>query len=65
MYSTFDMSLLIIDESLLFKVKSETHLGGEDCDNLLANYICNELIQLSNPINFGRQRKLLRMFLSS
>ena len=38
---TFDVSVLTIDEGSMFEVKStagDTHLGGEDFDNLLVEY---------------------------
>lgn len=42
---TFDVSILTIDEGSLFEVKStagDTHLGGEDFDNRLVNYLADE-----------------------
>ncbi|XKL60914.1 hypothetical protein PGB90_007971 [Kerria lacca] len=42
---TFDVSVLCIDEGSLFEVKStagDTHLGGEDFDNRLVNYLADE-----------------------
>nr|XP_018910991.1 PREDICTED: heat shock protein 68-like [Bemisia tabaci] len=42
---TFDVSILTIDEGSLFEVKStagDTHLGGEDFDSLLVNYLIEE-----------------------
>nr|ATL76715.1 heat shock protein 70 [Eogystia hippophaecolus] len=42
---TFDVSILSIDEGSLFEVKStagDTHLGGEDFDNRLVNYLADE-----------------------
>ncbi|XP_019771592.1 heat shock protein 68 [Dendroctonus ponderosae] len=42
---TFDVSILTIDEGSLFEVKAtagDTHLGGEDFDNRLVNYFCEE-----------------------
>ena len=41
---TFDVSLLSIEDGI-FEVKAtagDTHLGGEDFDNLLVNHFCNE-----------------------
>lgn len=41
---TFDISVLEIQRGV-FEVKStngDTHLGGEDFDNVLVNYLCNE-----------------------
>ncbi|XP_066991029.2 heat shock protein 68 isoform X1 [Anabrus simplex] len=42
---TFDVSILTINEGSLFEVKStagDTHLGGEDFDNRLVNYLADE-----------------------
>ncbi|XP_018911047.2 heat shock protein 70 B2 [Bemisia tabaci] len=42
---TFDVSVLTVDEGSLFEVKStagDTHLGGEDFDSLLVNYLIEE-----------------------
>nr|XP_018911048.1 PREDICTED: heat shock protein 70 B2-like [Bemisia tabaci] len=42
---TFDVSVLTVDEGSLFEVKStagDTHLGGEDFDSLLVNYLIKE-----------------------
>lgn len=42
---TFDVSILAIDEGSLFEVKStagDTHLGGEDFDNRLVNFLADE-----------------------
>lgn len=42
---TFDVSILSIDEGSLFEVKStagDTHLGGEDFDNRLVDYLADE-----------------------
>lgn len=42
---TFDVSILTIDEGSLFEVKAtagDTHLGGEDFDNRLVNYLAEE-----------------------
>ncbi|XP_037930289.1 heat shock protein 68, partial [Teleopsis dalmanni] len=42
---TFDVSILTIDEGSLFEVRStagDTHLGGEDFDNRLVNYLTDE-----------------------
>jgi L1 cell adhesion molecule like protein len=42
---TFDVSILSIAEGSLFEVKStagDTHLGGEDFDNLLVDHLMNE-----------------------
>ncbi|CAK1590613.1 unnamed protein product [Parnassius mnemosyne] len=42
---TFDVSILTIDEGSLFEVKAtagDTHLGGEDFDNRLVNYLADE-----------------------
>ncbi|XP_046964000.1 heat shock protein 68-like [Vanessa cardui] len=42
---TFDVSILTIDEGSLFEVKAtagDTHLGGEDFDSRLVNYLSDE-----------------------
>ncbi|RUS71546.1 hypothetical protein EGW08_020686 [Elysia chlorotica] len=42
---TFDVSILSIDEGSMFEVKAtagDTHLGGEDFDNRLVDYLCQE-----------------------
>ncbi|XP_058791532.1 heat shock protein 68-like [Phymastichus coffea] len=42
---TFDVSILSIDEGSLFEVKAtagDTHLGGEDFDNRLVDFLCKE-----------------------
>lgn len=42
---TFDVSILTIDEGSLFEVKAtagDTHLGGEDFDNRLVDYLCGD-----------------------
>ncbi|CAG9559355.1 unnamed protein product [Danaus chrysippus] len=42
---TFDVSILNIDEGSLFEVKAtagDTHLGGEDFDNRLVNFLADE-----------------------
>ncbi|XP_026740855.1 major heat shock 70 kDa protein Ab-like [Trichoplusia ni] len=42
---TFDVSVLTIDEGSLFEVKStagDTHLGGEDFDSRLVNFLADE-----------------------
>lgn len=42
---TFDVSILTIDEGSLFEVRAtagDTHLGGEDFDSRLVNYLAND-----------------------
>jgi molecular chaperone DnaK len=42
---TFDISILEVDEEGTFQVKStngDTHLGGDDFDQVLIDYICDE-----------------------
>lgn len=42
---TFDVSILTIDEGSIFEVKAtagDTHLGGEDFDNRLVNFLADE-----------------------
>lgn len=47
---TFDVSLLTLDEGV-FEVKAtagDTHLGGEDFDNLLVEYCRNDFLKKTN-----------------
>ncbi len=47
---TFDVSILEIGDGV-FEVKStngDTHLGGEDFDNLIVNFLCDEFKKESN-----------------
>ena len=58
---TFDVSLLTIEEGI-FEVKAtagDTHLGGEDFDNLLVNYFKNEF-KLKNKEDISNSPKSLR-----
>ena len=58
---TFDVSLLSIDDGM-FEVKStagNTHLGGEDFDNILLNYFINEFKRKHNK-NIKNNSKSLR-----
>jgi heat shock 70kDa protein 1/2/6/8 len=45
---TFDVSILTIDEGSLFEVKAtagDTHLGGEDFDNRLVDFLADEFVR--------------------
>lgn len=62
---TFDVSILTIDEGSLFEVKAtagDTHLGGEDFDSRLVNFLANEFKRkhkkdiCSNPKSLRRLR---------
>ncbi|KPI95977.1 Heat shock protein 68 [Papilio xuthus] len=62
---TFDVSILTIDEGSLFEVKAtagDTHLGGEDFDNRLVNFLADEFKRKykkdikSNPRSLRRLR---------
>ena len=58
---TFDVSLLNIDEGI-FEVKAtagDTHLGGEDFDNILVNHFKNEF-KLKNKLDITENPKSLR-----
>lgn len=62
---TFDVSILTIDEGSLFEVKAtagDTHLGGEDFDSRLVNFLADEFKRKhkkdlnSNPKSLRRLR---------
>ncbi|TPX43954.1 hypothetical protein SeMB42_g04505 [Synchytrium endobioticum] len=58
---TFDISLLEIQKGV-FEVKStngDTHLGGEDFDNTLVNFIVKEF-QKESGLNLGKDRMALQ-----
>ena len=58
---TFDVSLLCIDEGI-FEVKStagDTHLGGEDFDNVLMKYFIDEF-KRKNKIDISDNKRSLR-----
>jgi L1 cell adhesion molecule like protein len=61
---TFDVSILTIDEGSLFEVKStagDTHLGGEDFDNRLVTYFCDEFKRKYKKDMSGNARTLRRL----
>ncbi|CAF1076083.1 unnamed protein product, partial [Didymodactylos carnosus] len=61
---TFDVSVLSIDEGQLFQVKAtagDTHLGGEDFDNRLLSYYCNEFKMKNNKDLTKNVRSLRRL----
>jgi len=58
---TFDVSILNIDNGV-FEVKAtagDTHLGGEDFDNLLVEYFANEF-ERKNKINIRSNHRAIR-----
>lgn len=61
---TFDVSILTIDEGSLFEVKStagDTHLGGEDFDNRMVQYFCDEFKRKYKKDMSGNARTLRRL----
>nr|AXU24970.1 heat shock protein 70-4 [Tytthus chinensis] len=61
---TFDVSILAIDEGSLFEVKStagDTHLGGEDFDNRLVNFFCDEFKRKYKKDLSGNTRAVRRL----
>jgi heat shock protein 1/8 len=60
---TFDVSLLSISDGIL-EVKAtagDTHLGGEDFDNLLVEYCCAEFQRKTKVNPRGNERALRRL----
>ncbi|CAI4060253.1 hypothetical protein N7582_001574 [Saccharomyces uvarum] len=60
---TFDVSLLSIDEGV-FEVKAtagDTHLGGEDFDNRLVNFLADEFKRKNKKDLTSNQRSLRRL----
>ncbi len=60
---TFDVSLLCIDDGI-FEVKStagDTHLGGEDFDNILMKYFIDEFKRKHKHDLSGNKRSLRRL----
>ncbi|CAI4060426.1 Hsp70 family chaperone SSA4 SKDI_05G1830 [Saccharomyces kudriavzevii IFO 1802] len=60
---TFDVSLLSIDEGV-FEVKAtagDTHLGGEDFDNRLVNFLAEEFKRKNKKDLTSNQRSLRRL----
>ena len=58
---TFDVSLLSIDDGI-FEVKAtagDTHLGGEDFDNILVNHFKNEF-KRKNNVDISNNKKSMR-----
>lgn len=61
---TFDVSILTIDEGSLFEVRAtagDTHLGGEDFDNRLVNYLVDEFKRKYKKDISGNARALRRL----
>nr|XP_026488897.1 heat shock protein 68-like [Vanessa tameamea] len=59
---TFDVSILIIDEGSLFEVKAtagDTHLGGEDFDSRLVNFLSDEF-KRKHKLDLSSNPKALR-----
>lgn len=60
---TFDVSILSIDDGI-FEVRStagDTHLGGEDFDNILVNHFAKEFNRKYNKDVFSNQRAVSRL----
>jgi heat shock 70kDa protein 1/2/6/8 len=60
---TFDVSLLTIDDGI-FEVKAtagDTHLGGEDFDNILMKYFIDEFKRKHKVDLSGNKRSLIRL----
>jgi heat shock protein 1/8 len=58
---TFDVSLLVIDNGC-FEVKAtagDTHLGGEDFDNMLVKYCVDQFYQ-KNRVNLAKSSRSIR-----
>jgi len=58
---TFDVSLLTIDDGV-FEVKAtagDTHLGGEDFDNILVNYFAQEF-KTKHKIDITKNKRAMR-----
>ena len=63
MKRTFDVSLLCIEDGI-FEVKAtsgDTHLGGEDFDNLLVQHFCREFKQKHKKDISENKRALRRL----
>ena len=63
---TFDVSLLCIDDGI-FEVKStagDTHLGGEDFDNILMKYFIDEF-KRKNKLDLSDNKRALRRLKTS
>lgn len=61
---TFDVSILTIDEGSLFEVKAtagDTHLGGEDFDSRLVNFLANEFKRKHNKDLCNNPKSLRRL----
>ncbi|XP_026488897.2 heat shock protein 68-like [Vanessa tameamea] len=59
---TFDVSILTIDEGSLFEVKAtagDTHLGGEDFDSRLVNFLSDEF-KRKHKLDLSSNPKALR-----
>ncbi|CAH2252901.1 jg11465 [Pararge aegeria aegeria] len=61
---TFDVSILTIDEGSLFEVKAtagDTHLGGEDFDTRLVNFLANEFKRKHKKDLYSNPKALRRL----
>lgn len=59
---TFDVSILTIEDGI-FEVKAtagDTHLGGEDFDNLLVEHCVRDFMRLNNGKNLSTNKRALR-----
>lgn len=59
---TFDVSILTIEDGI-FEVKAtagDTHLGGEDFDNLLVEHCVRDFMRMNNGKNIATNKRALR-----
>nr|ABP52087.1 heat shock protein 70 [Babesia orientalis] len=59
---TFDVSILTIEDGI-FEVKAtagDTHLGGEDFDNLLVEHCVRDFMRINNGKNIATNKRALR-----
>ncbi|KAK1443896.1 Hsp70 protein [Babesia gibsoni] len=59
---TFDVSILTIEDGI-FEVKAtagDTHLGGEDFDNLLVEHCVRDFMRINNGKNLATNKRALR-----
>nr|BAN65384.1 dnaK protein [Babesia bovis] len=59
---TFDVSILTIEDGI-FEVKAtagDTHLGGEDFDNLLVEHCVRDFMRINNGKNLASNKRALR-----
>src|SRR5207245_6382883 len=63
---TFDVSLLAIENGAfeVISTSGDTHLGGEDFDNRMVDYVCDEFNK-KHHTNIGENKKALRKLRSA